>query len=196
MKKEIWMPVKGFEEFAKVSNYGNIVRYGRWVNSGTNKRYIKEKILTILKSKDSYEYRHVIIHSNGKKVTLNVARTVYETFNDIFLNNKFCMVHIDGNKGNCSLENLKVISRRDKQNLLPNVTGFNGVNKCGDNQYTASIVFEGKRITVHTCDSKEDCMKIYELAKSLINTYEKEKLSILQNSKLHNKIIQKQNRLK
>lgn len=196
MKKEIWIPVKGFEEFAKVSNYGNIVRYGRWVKNGKNQRYIKERILTVHKSTDSYEYRHVNIHSNGKSVTLNVARTVYETFNDIFLNNKFCIVHVDGNKGNCNLDNLKVISRRDRQNSSPNATGFTGVNMIGDNEYTATIVFEGRRVTVHSSDSKEDCMKVYELAKTLINSYEKEKLNILQNSKLHNKIIQKQNRLK
>jgi hypothetical protein len=193
---EVFLPIKGFEEFGKISNYGNVIRYSRWVNNGTNQRFIPEKLLKVHTSKDLYGYRSVTICENSKRLSLNLARTVYETFNNVMLNNKFCIVHADGDKSNCRLDNLKVITRRDKQNSLPNTTGFTGVSSRGDNQYTATIVFEGKRLTVHSSDSKEDCMKIYELAKSLINQYEKEKVRILQNSKLHNKIIQKLNRLK
>lgn len=195
--EEIWKPIRGFEEYAKVSNYGNIVRYERTVRNGKSQRVIPEKLLKRSVTTDKYGYNYVNIHDNGKKVCLNVAKTVYETFNELDLNNKMCIVYVDGNKNNCRLSNIKIVTRRDLQNRSYNKTGYNGVSKKrGERQYVATIVFEGKRMTVHSSDSKEDCMKIYELAKCLINEYEKNKIKILQNSKLHNKIIQKRNRLK
>jgi hypothetical protein len=193
--EEIWKPLRGFEDYAKVSNKGNVLVFGRWVNNNFGQRFMPEKLLTQHKTRGKYVYRFVTLHIDNKKHSLFTARIVYETFNEISLNRKFCVVHKDGNIDNCNLDNIKIITRRDKQNLVQNKTGYNGVYKASNGGYSAQIVFEGKRLTVHSSISKQECMKIYQLAKSLINNYEKDKIKILENSKLNNKIIQKQNKI-
>lgn len=194
MENEIWKPIRGFEDYAKVSNKGNVLVFGRWVNNGKGQKFMAEKLLTQHITSGKYKYRFVTLHIDNKKHSLFTARIVYESFNDLSLNSKFCIVHKDGNSDNCSLNNIKVITRRDKQNLVQNQTGYNGVYPRKNGGFSSSILFEGKRLTVHSSHSKEECMKIYQLAKSLINEYEKEKIKILHNSKLNNKVIQKLNK--
>ena len=61
--------------------------------------------------------------------------------------------------------------------------------------YTAQIEFEGKRLHLLTSKSKSDCYKIYQLAKSMFDEYDKLKSGILNQSRLNNKLIEKQAKL-
>ncbi len=120
-----------------------------------------------------------------------IARAVYETFNNIDLDNKKVVVHKDGNRLNNKLENIKIITRRAIKQIRANKTGAVGVTKHKE-YYTASICFEGKRLSLHTSTIKEECHKIYQLAKAMIDEYDKLKSGILSNSRLNNKLIEKE----
>ena len=103
-------------------------------------------------------------------------------------------MHKDGNRLNNNLENIKIITRRTIKQIRANKTGAVGVTKHND-FYSASIVFEGRRLTLHTSTDKNECHKVYQLAKSMIDQYDKLKAGILNNSRLNNKLIEKQVKL-
>jgi hypothetical protein len=191
---EIWKPVKGFEDYLNISNYGNVKILSRYVNRCKGEWLMPERMLIPKltkkpKGKD-YQYSVVTFSLNGKSNTLMISRAVYEAFNNISLGLKQTVIQKDGNLLNNKLDNIKIITRRDIIQKTFNKTGFRGVFKNIDKEYySAVITFEGKRITVHSSENKEECHKIYQLATDMINQYDKNKIEILNKSKLKNKII-------
>ena len=189
---EIWKPVKGYEDYLQVSNFGNIKQLERKVSFGVNNyRKVPEKILPVKLSKENKIGKRsscVFICIDGKRAGLTPGRIVYQAFNDIDLDIKKTIAYKDGNTLNNRLDNLKIITRRDVLSQAQNKNGFRGVRKEKDS-YIASIVFEKRRIVVHISESKEECHKIYQLATDMINQYDKKKIEILNKSKLKNKII-------
>jgi hypothetical protein len=85
------------------------------------------------------------------------------------------------------------MTRRNVRQTRLNKSGFVGVTEHTSNEgcYSAKIVFEGKSLNIHTSNDKEECHKIYQLAKAMIDEYDKLKAGILSNSRLNNKIIVK-----
>jgi hypothetical protein len=191
---EIWKPVRGYEQYIEVSNFGNMKQLERIASCGINNyRKIPEKLLTVRltkKNKSGAGSSIVFICIDKKRIALTVGRIVYQEFNNIELGSKMTITHKDGNALNNSLENLKVLTRRDVISNNQNKNGFKGIRKDNNNNnYVASIIFEKRRIVVHISDSKEECHKIYQLATDTINQYDKKKIEILNKSKLKNKII-------
>ena len=189
---EIWKPVKGYESYLEVSNYGNIKQLERKVSFGVNNyRKIPEKILPVKLAKENKSGRSnscVYICIDGKRTGLTPGRIVYQAFNNIDLDIKKTIAYKDGNTLNNRLDNLKIITRRDVFSNTQNKNGFKGIRK-ENNLYVASIVFEKRRIVVHISESKEECHKIYQLATKMINMYDKAKVSILNKTELKNKLI-------
>lgn len=192
--KEIWKPLRNFEEYLHISNLGNVKLLEREVNNGKGIRIIPKRILTPRVSNDKYKYSIVSFRIENKKHSLIIGRAVYETFNNIDLGNKKVVIHKDGNRSNNNLENIKIITRRTIKQVRANKTGSVGVTKHKD-FYSASIVFEGRRLTLHTSTDKSECHKIYQLAKSMIDEFDKLKSGILSKSRLNNKLIEKQIKL-
>ena len=189
MNNEIWKPLRGYDGYLEISNFGNVKLLKRIVSNGTSFRTINEKIIAAKASKDKYGYAIVQFTLNNKKHALVVGRAVYESFNNIELDVKKVIVNKDGNRLNNKLDNLKIITRRSIKQIRANKTGRVGVSK-HDGFYSASIVFEGRRLTLHTSTKKEECHKIYQLAKSMIDEYDKLKAGILSKSRLNNKLIE------
>lgn len=189
--KEIWKPVRKYEGYLEVSNYGNIKMLQRTVSNGRSFRILKERILQVMPSSDKYGYAVVSFAIEGKNNTLVVARVVYEAFNGIDLDIKKVVVHKDGNKMNNRIENIKVMTRRNVRQVKLSKTGFVGVRESTskDGYYSSVIQFEGKEINLHNSTSIEECHKIYQLAKAMIDEYDKLKAGILSNSRLNNKLI-------
>jgi hypothetical protein len=189
---EIWMPVKGFEGYLEVSNYGNIKALERDVVAGTGVKTLHEYILKPRLSSGLIKYPVVTYSIDKKQNMLSIGRVVYEAFNNITIDSrKQVVIRKDGNVFNNRLDNIKIITRRNVRGGRSNKSGYVGVNKQHNGAYMASIKFEGKAINLHYSTDKYECHKIYQLAKAMIDEYDKLKAGILSNSRLNNKLIVK-----
>ena len=191
---EIWKPVRGYEGILEVSNYGNIKTLERIVDSGAVIRKVGGKILKVRSEIGGKPINSQVQFTYDAKVRhLTIARVVYESFNNIDLDNKKVIVYKDGDRSNNRLENIKIITRRNVPQVKVTKSGITGVIECSNitGYYSALIWFQGKQINLHNSRNKEECRKIYELAKAMIDEYDKLKAGILSNSRLNNKLIVK-----
>jgi Mor family transcriptional regulator len=103
--KEIWKPVRGYEEYYEVSNYGNIRSKDRMVWRGKAGFYKMEgKELT--KSKTSTGYWKIGLFKDKKRKEFKIHRLVAFAFIDN-PENKPNINHIDGNPLNNHVLNLE-----------------------------------------------------------------------------------------
>jgi hypothetical protein len=56
MNNEIWKPLRGYDGYLEISNFGNVKLLKRIVSNGTSFRTINEKIIAAKASKDKYGY--------------------------------------------------------------------------------------------------------------------------------------------
>lgn len=96
---EVWKPVLGHEEYYDVSNFGNVKskRSGKIIKPGITDR----------------GYAQLSVSINGKRYTKNLNRVVAEAF---FGKIDVHVDHIDGNKLNNNITNLRPCNARE--NLL------------------------------------------------------------------------------
>lgn len=105
MMNEIWKDIKGYEGLYQVSNFGN-------VKSLSNNFSRKEKILKLNNIKG---YLFVDLYKNGKVKHYKVHRLVAEHFipNP---DNKPCIDHINTNKTDNRVENLRWTTHKENSN--------------------------------------------------------------------------------
>lgn len=108
MEKEIWKPVKGYEELYEVSNIGRVRSKDRYVDLGAHhKGYLALKKGKILNEKDNGNgYKSV--HFTINRVTED--KYVHRLVADAFIPNPYGLPqvnHKDENKWNNNIENLE-----------------------------------------------------------------------------------------
>lgn len=111
---EIWMPIKGYEGYYEVSNYGRIKSLGRWVSRLVRGGfYKKERIVNKAANSSGYYELRFSVDKNKSKTNM-IHRVVASHFlpNP---ENKPEVNHIDGNKTNNSVENLEWATRSENQ---------------------------------------------------------------------------------
>lgn len=192
--EEVWKPVRNYEGYLEVSNFGNVKSLKRFVDSGVGGRVVQERILPVRLSRvGKYEYPRFDITLDNKSITMTVSKVVYEAFNNIYLDTKKIVTHKDGNRLNNRIDNLCVLTRRNVRNSTIGKSGYAGVRLPSGNgkRYESIIHFEGRQINIHSSEDKEECHKVYQLAKAMIDEYDKLKAGILGNSRLNNKLIVK-----
>lgn len=114
MNKEEWRDVPGTEGCYKISSMGRLWRLSRsHINSRGQKRTIKEKIWLGTISKCGY-YRTTINYCG----TISFSGNIHQLVAMVFLNHKKCGLgavvdHINHNKLDNRVENLRVISHRE-----------------------------------------------------------------------------------
>lgn len=102
---EIWKPVKGYEGYYEVSDFGNVRSLDKYIKCrGGNLRLLKGRIISLCKDKDGY----LIFNLIKDKVRKNckVHRLVAENFIDN-PKNKPQVNHKNGIKSDNRLENLE-----------------------------------------------------------------------------------------
>lgn len=107
--EEIWKPVRGFEKYAEISNYGQIHRFERVYYSGKNHQIkkVQEETFTY-----GYETLDGYLEASIGGVTKGVHQWVYMTFvGDI--PKSYDVNHLDENKYNNRLDNLNLLSHGD-----------------------------------------------------------------------------------
>ena len=102
--EEKWKDIIGYEGFYQVSNLGNVKSLFRIIQTGNNKRSVKEKILK--SNINRYGYVMVTISKFGKLYTHSVHRLVALAFISNPLN-KPQINHINGIKTDNYLDNLE-----------------------------------------------------------------------------------------
>jgi len=104
---EIWNNVPGYEELYQVSNLGNVKRLASkvWVekHKGYFRTYPEETLKPILSPSGYY---HVNLYKDKKLKTFRINRIVLMTFDRMPKDGEVSM-HLDNNKLNNKLENLK-----------------------------------------------------------------------------------------
>lgn len=106
------------------------------------------------------KYRYIFI--NDKKY--NYARIIWTMFNDECLNKNDRIVHIDGNRFNFKIENLKKLTHAQQMSLLlsNNKANLRGVFfEPRTSKWYSRIKYKGTRYYLGTFWEKEDAYKAY-----------------------------------
>jgi len=151
MEAEQWRTIEGHEEYL-VSNLGRVK------NISSKGRFKK---LT-----NDGEYLHVRLSKHGVAKTIRVHRLVAKAFipNP---DEKFCVDHIDRNKLNNVVSNLRWVTHSEN-NLnteirADNTSGFKGVSKTRGNRWNAFASEDGKTIWLGSFATKEEAAEAYRL---------------------------------
>lgn len=104
MNTEIWKPVKGYEEYAEISNMGQIHYYGTGRGRYPDERWVY--------GCESGDYLNASIGGVCKGVHV----WVYETFYNCDVPKGLQVNHIDENKHNNRLDNLNLMTPKENSN--------------------------------------------------------------------------------
>lgn len=169
--EEIFVPIKGYEGVYDVSNLGRVYSHHTWNN------VINGIIKPILMKVGYYGYS---LSLNDKSKVHYMHRLIAQHFIDNPNGYKF-VDHIDGNRLNNSIDNLRWCTKRQNETFrnsrkLNYSSKYTGV--CYDkywNMYKASTRLNGKTYNIGTYKTEEEAYEAYknfvrnneELSKSL-----------------------------
>lgn len=111
---EVWKPIKNYEGLYEISNIGRVRSLDRKITDKNGKiKYFKGKVLKARKNKNGYFI--ISLCKDGKYETLQISRLVASAFipNP---NNKPCVDHIDTNRENNEVSNLRWVTYKENNN--------------------------------------------------------------------------------
>lgn len=150
---EIWKDIDGYEGYYQISNFGNIKSLKRKVNTrGNGFRQLNEKVIRPLMT--SSGYLNVIASREQKRQTFIIHHLVAQ----YFLGNKpeKCVIdHIDGNKLNNHVSNLKYVSPAENS------------RKRYDAKLTLEKAIEIRRLC--KTQSQNEIAKIYGITQTMVS---------------------------
>lgn len=163
MKKEKWMPINKYVGLYEVSNFGRIKSLRILCKCRLCGSELKERnILTLSKNHDGYLI--IGLTKNKKHKIFKLHRLVAESF----IKNpekKQCVDHIDGDKKNNNVSNLRWVTIRENaiyrskaNRKYPLATGVH-LSKYG--RYIAQISIGKKRIHLGSFKTEEDGHRAY-----------------------------------
>lgn len=131
---------------------------------GKVKNFITDRIISSYIGIDCYE--HIVLCYKGKRYRKRVHRLMAE----VFLHNAKCIDHIDNNKSNNLLSNLRPISQRD--NIIKGVEYAKNFNK-GAKLFKPMKVIAIDKVTkeIHQFDSLRRCEKFTGVDRHRIKTF-------------------------
>lgn len=127
---EIWEDIKGYEGLYQVSNLGRVKSLDRIVNGKLGSK-VKRKGVILKPVIDMSGYVRVSLYSNGKMKPMEIHRLIWRSFGGEDSNRERQIDHIDNDKTNNNIENLRIVTNREnssKRSLqYPKTSKYTGV---------------------------------------------------------------------
>lgn len=128
--QEVWKPVKGYEGYYKVSNFGRVKSLDRYVKHSRNPKhkYLKRGALCSLNDNGN-GYLQVHLYQGGK--SSRRVRYIHRLVADAFIpniKNKPQVNHINGDKADNFVDNLEWVTSKENNNHAEH-TGLNKIFK-------------------------------------------------------------------
>ena len=137
----------------------------RCYKNGLVERYWRNKYWQIVENTDNNDgYNQIEI--NGRKIKRQrLLAYCFLGLNDIVgkKNNDDCIDHIDNNRLNNSVANLRITTNQGNQHNRSKTKGYYWNNK--NNKYLAKIILNGKSIHLGYYDTEEEARQAYLRAK-------------------------------
>lgn len=112
---EEWRDIQGYEGLYQVSDWGNVKSVERYVRNGNGFRKVRERILKTFLAGDEKEYHYVKLYKNNDRKPF----TIHELVAMAFIPNPYNkpeIDHIDTNKKNNNVENLRWVTHSENMN--------------------------------------------------------------------------------
>lgn len=178
--EEIYKDVKGFEGCYKVSNLGNVISLEKIIID-KNGRAIRnsEKFITLCNKKG---YKRVSLYKESVRQSKYVHCMIWEAFiGEIGYPDKM-IDHIDRNRSNNRIDNLRLVDARTNTHNKNNNSEFIGVRKVC-NKYHAIIKIKGFAHHLGSFESPEEAYNLYNEAIVHLETDFHEWYKLLQKQK-------------
>ena len=173
---KLWKDIPNYEGHYQASNTGDIRGVDRVVKSKRHKNGLFIKGRVIVKNLSIHGYYQLTLKKDGKQKGFRVHQLIAMTF----LNHKPCGLkivvdHIDNNKLNNNVNNLRLITNRENsmQEHIDSSSKYTGVYKQGG-RWCASILSDGDRIHLGVFDKELLAHKAYQEALFLHNSNKRE----------------------
>jgi len=142
--------IKGYETLYAASDCGKVFSYrlGRYLKPGTN----------------THGYLKVVLCKDGKTKTRKVHRLVAETFLEVD-DDRSDVDHIDGNKINNNVDNLRWVSHSENQHNRKTAKGYYSDKE--SNKWVAQIWVNSKKISLGYHYTEEQARQAYLNAKKI-----------------------------
>lgn len=111
MEQEIWKPIPGYEGLYEVSNLGRIRSLDRIIIRKNIETFIKGDIKSMAVNNSGY-YR-VALYKDNKYRNFYVHKLIFCSFNNIGINDRIMINHLDEDKLNNKLLNLELSNFRE-----------------------------------------------------------------------------------
>lgn len=146
---EEWRDIEGYEGYYMVSNMGRVKSLERVIytkdceRARSYKRLMKEKILSLrLSSSQAFE---VTLCLNSINKSFSIRYLVKQGFDKKRQKDDY-IIHIDGDRTNSFIENLKFIHKDEFLSSMNRKNQYVGLAKNPSNSFTMSISINGGRI--------------------------------------------------
>lgn len=163
--KEIWKDIKGYEGLYLVSNFGRIKSLKRKARTYYGERTVSERIMK--QSLHFCGYLTVVLHNLIAKSHYIHKLVAIAFLNHIPCNQKLVVDHIDFNRTNNHLSNLRVVTTRKNtdQKHLKSSSKYTGVHWKGERKkWVATISINSKTKYLGSFPCEIDASNAYELA--------------------------------
>lgn len=155
MEKEIWRPVKGYEGYYEISNFGRLKSLERKVKQGNHFRFVPEKIKKPHMSGDGYPAYTLCKDCKSRMIRthLLIARAFIPN-----PDNKGYVDHINTDKNDFSIKNLRWVTAKENANNPLTL------RHCRENTYIKEVSDKAKRTKIER-GCKTAPRKVYQFSK-------------------------------
>lgn len=158
-QKEVWKDIKNYEGLYQVSSLGRVKSLSRTVKHWRGgDRVIRERFLSTNIKHDFYPC--VSLCKNGRVKTYSLHKIIAEEFLNNTDSNGLVVDHIDNDKRNNKLSNLRLISNRE--NVTRHIDSVGVTQNKNTNNWVARIYINGVREYLGTFKTKEEALVIYK----------------------------------